>query len=189
MRWIKHWEKLHREGLDSPSLEILKTLLNINLGNLLSLPFLSRYLEWMTSRRAFQHQQFCVSVVMFKMCIRLGFKQFKQWHNSICYFSLSSFPKIFQHFVQHVYWDDLFVGLPITVLISLMSDHLRANHNFMFVCPYTLHLPIMNLQSTILRNAQVLYLHRCSRGITLRSINLKIQTVTIRPFFRQMYEI
>jgi len=41
-RVVKHWQRLHREGVESPSLEIMKSHLHMVLGNCSGWPCLSR---------------------------------------------------------------------------------------------------------------------------------------------------
>ena len=62
VRMTEHWNRLPREAVESPSMEILKTHLGAYLCNLLQQTCFSRGLDLMISRGPFQPLQFCDSM-------------------------------------------------------------------------------------------------------------------------------
>lgn len=64
VRVVRHWNRFPREGMESPSVEILKTQLDRALYSLLKLTLLEQQrLGWMISRGPFQHR-FCAFVIL-----------------------------------------------------------------------------------------------------------------------------
>ena len=57
VRVVRHWNRLHRDVVDAPSLETFKVGLDQALGNLISLCmclFIAGELDWMTFKGPFQ---------------------------------------------------------------------------------------------------------------------------------------
>lgn len=69
---MKHWNSLPRETVESPSLKILKSQLDMALSNMLRLTLFEQGMDWTTSRGAHQLQPCSDSMKLQEKCCPAG---------------------------------------------------------------------------------------------------------------------